>query len=310
MSAPTRVAATGRPAAIASAHDRPNDSARRDGTSATRGAGAQPRELAVVHAAGERHVAAEPRRERPQLALLRAGARDRRAAAPPRRTRAIARSTPLSVARRPATSAYVPSAGRARSPGATGSTGFGTTVTARAPSGAPSARSRVSANALGVVSASAEATSRPDQRASAAAYVDGLGARAAAVAAHAGARVAPVAARAVARRRVHARPDRADEPVLVQRQDRARAGLARRLQRAPAVRRVDVVRVDDAGAGAAHGGRDLLGVQPAAQQAARRGSRTTARCCRAAGRRRPRRAARGRMRARSSTTRSSPPGVR
>ncbi len=72
--------------------------------------------------------------------------------------------------------------------------------------------------------------------------------------------------------RVEAGPDRADEAVVVQVQDDARARGARRRQRAPAERRVDVVRVDDARAGAPHGRRDLVRVQPAAQHPRRRAS--------------------------------------
>ena len=76
-----------------------------------------------------------------------------------------------------------------------------------------------------------------------------LSARAAAVQAHARERVAAVAAGAVLAVR-EARADRADEPVVVQVQDDPRARRARGVQRAPAERRLQVVGVDDAGAGA------------------------------------------------------------
>ena len=46
----------------------------------------------------------------------------------------------------------------------------------------------------------------------------------------------------------------------------ARARRPRGGQRAPAEGRVDVVRADDARAGAAHGGGDVVGLQAAAQQ--------------------------------------------
>ena len=76
--------------------------------------------------------------------------------------------------------------------------------------------------------------------------------------------------------RVHSRPavkqmpDRADQPVLVQVGDHAGAGVARRGERAPAEGRVEVVGVDDPRPGAAHGARDLVGREAAAQHAGRR----------------------------------------
>ena len=70
--------------------------------------------------------------------------------------------------------------------------------------------------------------------------------------------VQAVAARAVATRRIEARPDRADQAVLVQREDGAGARVARGLQRAPAERGLHVVRVHDARAGAPDGRADLL----------------------------------------------------
>ena len=143
VSAPTRVAATGSPAAIASAHERPNVSARRDGTSASAAPARSRASSRVVHAARERHVAAEPRRERPQLAPPAGPAPATTSGSPSAAHAVIATSTPLSVARRPATSAYEPSAGRRagarRRPARPGSR---TTATSRAPSGAPSARRR------------------------------------------------------------------------------------------------------------------------------------------------------------------------
>ncbi len=97
---------------------------------------------------------------------------------------------------------------------------------------------------------------------------DRLLAGAAAVQAHAGERVAPVAARAVLAVG-EARPDGADEPVVVEVQDRPRAGGAGGCERAPAERRVEVVGVDGAGARAADRVGDLLGAQAAAEQAGR-----------------------------------------
>ena len=57
-------------------------------------------------------------------------------------------------------------------------------------------------------------------------------------------------------------------------QDDAGARAARGGQGAPAERRVDVVGVHDAGAGAPHGGRDLGGSQATAEQARRRARAT------------------------------------
>ncbi len=74
-----------------------------------------------------------------------------------------------------------------------------------------------------------------------------------------------MAARAVLAAR-EARADRADEPVVVQVQHDPRAGGARRGERAPAERRLHVVRVHDARAGAANGSGDVVGCEPAAQQ--------------------------------------------
>ena len=129
---------------------------------------------------------------------------------------------------------------------------------APAPSGAPSVRSRSSANSLGTMQASAASVDPPLPQREPGAVGGRLGARAAAaVQPHARARVAPVAARAVGAAG-EAGPDRADEPVVVQVQDDPGAGLARGGQRAPAERRLDVVRVDDARAGAPHRVADLV----------------------------------------------------
>ena len=99
-----------------------------------------------------------------------------------------------------------------------------------------------------------------------------LGARAAAaVQPQPGQRVAPVAARAVLPAR-EAQPLRAHEPVVVQVQHDARARLARRRQRAPAERRVDVVGVDHPRAGAPHRVRDLLRARARRAAARRRGA--------------------------------------
>ena len=60
--------------------------------------------------------------------------------------------------------------------------------------------------------------------------------------------------------------DGAHEPVVVEVQDDARAGLLRRGERAPAERRVDVVGVDDPRAAAPHRVAHLVRSEPAAQQ--------------------------------------------
>ena len=129
-----------------------------------------------------------------------------------------------------------------------------------------------------------------------------LGHAAAAVQAHAGKRVAAVAARALgAAREAHA--DRADEPVLVQVQHDARAGLARGGERAPAERRLQVVRVHDARAARAHGARrPRRGCQAAAQQPERGARARRARAeSRASSSARLAAAARARATCRSST---------
>ena len=69
---------------------------------------------------------------------------------------------------------------------------------------------------------------------------------------------------------VEARPDRADQAVVVEVEHDTGARAPGRGERAPAERRVDVVRVDDAGAGAPHGGRDLVRVQAAREHPRRR----------------------------------------
>ena len=97
--------------------------------------------------------------------------------------------------------------------------------------------------------------------------VDGrLGARAAAVQADARPGVAAVAARAV-RAAGEARADRADEAVVVQVQDGPGAGLLCGGERAPAERRVEVVRVDDPRLRALDGPRHLVRIEAASQQA-------------------------------------------
>ena len=94
----------------------------------------------------------------------------------------------------------------------------------------------------------------------------GLGPRAAAVERDPGERVAAVAAHALVTV-TKADPDRAHQPVLVQVQHHARAGGACRRQGAPAERGVEVVGVDDARPGPAHGPADVLGIKASTQQA-------------------------------------------
>ncbi len=146
--------------------------------------------------------------------------------------------------------------------------GEAATWTLSAGSGAPSSRSRVSANSLGTIAASkappcgrAKATARRRRRAASRAS-------AAAVVDHARQRVVGVAARALATRG-EADPDGADCPVLVKMRDDARARFARRGERPPAERGLQVVSVDDARARASHGARDLIGREAAAQDPGR-----------------------------------------
>ena len=91
-------------------------------------------------------------------------------------------------------------------------------------------------------------------------------------------------------------------------QDRARARRPRGRQRAPAEQRMDVVRVHDVGAVQAHGRRDVVRAEPAAQQPARGADAT---CLLAVALSRatawPRAVSSASS---SSTTRSSPPAAR
>ena len=169
--------------------------------------------------------------------------------------------------------AYVPAAGRARSSGGTGATGFAITCTARPPSGAPSSCSRASVNALGVVER-VGGRDEPARPARERRRVDEpRPARLPRQFSRTPGRVSRPWQRVQScARRIEARPDRADQAVLVQREDRPRARRRARPQRAPAERGLHVVRVDDARAGAPDRRADLLGVEPAAQQTARGGA--------------------------------------
>ena len=194
-SAPAAVATTGTPGGHRlGGGERRTSRPTRDGTSASAAPRAQRRELAVADAA--RRSARRRRRRAPRSRRPLAGRRRRRrAAAPAARQASIAISTPFSGASREATSACGPRAGaraRRRTRARRGRRRARGGV-----SGAPSARRRSSAKALGTTTASACATSRRCQSASAARVDDRLGPGAAAVQAHARARVAPVAARAV-----------------------------------------------------------------------------------------------------------------
>ena len=93
-----------------------------------------------------------------------------------------------------------------------------------------------------------------------------LGSASATVVNEAGRRVPAVAAGAL-RAVGEADPDSANEAVLVKVEDDAGARIARRRKRPPTECGVDVVGVEDSGAGAAHRFRHLLRCQPTAQQA-------------------------------------------
>ena len=136
---------------------------------------------------------------------------------------------------------------------------------ARSPSGAPSSRRRPNANALGTMNASTLRDQPPLPERQRRAVHEAFGHRAAAAQSHAGERVPAVAAGAVGPAG-EAGADRAHEPVVVQVQHDPRAGLARRLQRPPAERRMHVVRVHDAGALAPHRGGHRVRLQAAAEQ--------------------------------------------
>ena len=92
---------------------------------------------------------------------------------------------------------------------------------------------------------------------------------AAAVQAHPRQRVAPVTARALRPAR-EAHADRADDPVLVQVQHDTRSGLARRRQRTPAERWIEIVRMHHTRTAQPHRPRHVLGVQSPPQQPGRR----------------------------------------
>ena len=231
------------------------------------GRGAQARQRGGVDAAGERDVGARAQRLSAQLAA--SGPSPQTVSGRPARAHAaIATSTPFSRARRETTSAR---GGVARAVGAS-STKLAHDVAEHVRRPRPPAARRAPPAAR-----APRRSGRPPRRPRPPAAADarergGVGhrlhARAAAVQAHARQRVAPVAARAVLAGRVDARADRADEAVVVQVQDRPRAGRPRRRQRAPAERRVEVVRVDDPRARAPHRRGDVVGCQPAAQQPA------------------------------------------
>ena len=139
---------------------------------------------------------------------------------------ATATSRPLPRTSRAAISAYVPLVGARRRRERRASRAAATWACC---TGAPSVRRRSSANALGTTTASACSTMRLRVQRQRRGVDRRLGAAAAAVAAQPRQRVGAVAARAVLAARIGARPDRADEPVVVQVQDDPCAPAARAL---------------------------------------------------------------------------------
>ena len=166
VSAPAAVAATGSPAAIASAQERPNVSLKRDGTIAS-AAPARRRSSSASLTRPTKRTSA-PRRAASARSSASCGPCPVTTSGRPACAQAsIATSTPLSGAIRAEQMAYSPFAGSAFIRAAR--TGLATTWTSRPSSGAPSARSRATVNALGATSASADSTSRGDHFAIAAA---------------------------------------------------------------------------------------------------------------------------------------------
>ena len=258
-----RVAATGSPAAIASAAARPNVSALRDGTSATPAvARSRSSSSSGTRPANRTSAPAARARSSPASGPSPATTSGRPAA----RQASIARSTPFSGASREVTSAGPSGANRGSA--AIPRTGCGTTRDLVAERGAEREQAVAGEGA------------RDDDRV-------GLGRPSAAARARAPRRRPPTrrapprqfrrTAGSVSRpwQRVHSSPrvkqtaDRADEPVVVEVQDDLRARLARRGERAPAELGQEVVRVDDAGVRPPHGRGDLVGIEPAAQQPGR-----------------------------------------
>ena len=225
------VAATGSPAAIASAAARPNVSATREGTTASAGAARRRASSASATRPAKRTSPPSAAGERAQRD--RAGPSPASTSGRPARAHAsIATSTPFSGASRE-TSERVAARRRRSSLGA-GAAPVADDVRPRGRRAARRARAGARrAKALGTTSASACATSRPLPQRERRRVDERLGARRRG---SPGARPGACRARGSAcspRRGVEARADRADEPVVVQVQDGARAGRrARRPARA------------------------------------------------------------------------------
>ena len=268
-SAPTRLASTGTPAAIASATASAECLGRARGSERDRGACPQPRQLVVVHRPSSRTSDVPASASRcPRSGPSPATTSD----IPARRQAAIATSIPFSggqprddecvAPRQPAPRRGRASAGRSAA-------GVQATRTRSHGSGAPSSARRSRAKRLGtrITSASCHQPTLPGRQRGG--VEGGLRDAAAAVAGEPWERVASVAAGALLAAG-EAHPDRAHEPVLVQVQHHPRPRLTSRRQRPPAEARLQVVSVDQPGARPPHGVRDLPRGLAAAQQPQRR----------------------------------------